>query len=74
MLPDLDYSCGAAFCDDPACNVHGAKDRDDRLLYWTPQRRMCKLAEMRPTNYDQLSPQEQWDVDKRLGILDWDGE
>ena len=33
-LPDRDYSCGAAFCDDPACNLHGAKDADDQLLYW----------------------------------------
>jgi hypothetical protein len=23
--PDPDYSCGAAFCDDPACNTHGKK-------------------------------------------------
>ena len=33
LLPDRDYSCGAAFCDDPACNTHGAKDADDQLLY-----------------------------------------
>jgi len=32
--PDHDYSCGAAFCDDPACNSHGAKNADDELLYW----------------------------------------
>jgi hypothetical protein len=25
---------GAAFCDDPACNLHGAKDADENLLYW----------------------------------------
>jgi hypothetical protein len=33
-LPDKDYSCGAAFCDDPACNLHGPKDSDGGLLYW----------------------------------------
>lgn len=33
-LPERDYSCGAAFCDDPACNTHGAKDADGDLLYW----------------------------------------
>lgn len=27
----------------------------------------------RPNNYPELSPREQWAVDKRLGILDWDG-
>jgi hypothetical protein len=25
-LPDRDYYCGSAYCDDPACNLHGAKD------------------------------------------------
>lgn len=33
-LPDRDYSCGAAFCDDPACNTHGPKSPDEELLYW----------------------------------------
>jgi hypothetical protein len=28
----------------------------------------------RPENYAQLSPEEQWEIDKRLGILDWDGK
>jgi hypothetical protein len=28
----------------------------------------------RPRNFFDLSPREQWDIDKRLGILDWDGE
>lgn len=32
--PDRDYSCGAAYCDDPACNTHGPKDADGDLLYW----------------------------------------
>jgi len=31
-------------------------------------------AQDRPYNYTRLSPQEQWDIDKSLGILDWDGE
>lgn len=34
LLPDRDYSCGAAFCDDPVCNTHGPKDSDSDLLYW----------------------------------------
>lgn len=28
----------------------------------------------RSEDYWQTSPQEQWDEDKRLGILDWDGK
>ena len=28
----------------------------------------------RPRNFFDLSPQEQWDIDKRLGILDWVGD
>ena len=31
------------------------------------------LALCRPSNYHELSAQEQWDVDRNLGILDWDG-
>jgi hypothetical protein len=27
--PDPDYSCGAAYCDDPACNMHGPKKEED---------------------------------------------
>lgn len=30
-------------------------------------------AKGRSTDYWQLSNQDQWDEDKRLGILDWDG-
>lgn len=28
----------------------------------------------RSDGYWQLSPRDQWDEDKRLGILDWDGK
>lgn len=31
-------------------------------------------AKQRPANYDKLSPGEQWDIDKSLGILDWNGD
>lgn len=30
-------------------------------------------ARHRPPNFEQLSAQEQWEIDKGLGILDWDG-
>jgi hypothetical protein len=26
----------------------------------------------RPAEYSQLSPDRQWEIDKKLGILDWD--
>jgi hypothetical protein len=28
----------------------------------------------RPRNFFELSTQEQWNIDKKLGILDWQGE
>jgi acyl-CoA synthetase (AMP-forming)/AMP-acid ligase II len=30
-------------------------------------------AKLRPPNYASLPQKEQWEIDKRLGILDWDG-
>lgn len=27
----------------------------------------------RPSNYFKLPPSEQWAIDRRLGILDWEG-
>lgn len=34
---------------------------------------MCQAALRRPSNYNRLSPDDQWGIDKRLGILDWNG-
>lgn len=34
---------------------------------------MSERAKLRSPNHAQLSPEEQWAEDKRLGILDWDG-
>jgi hypothetical protein len=28
---------------------------------------------LRPINFGELDAQKRWDIDKRLGILDWDG-
>lgn len=35
---------------------------------------MARAAERRNSAYNQMSPREQWAEDKRLGILDWDGD
>jgi hypothetical protein len=35
-------------------------------------RKLYFLSLKRPDNYSQLSPREQWEIDKELGILDWD--
>jgi len=74
-------------CDEPirATDVafvmpfHGGPG-DDR---WIASHRECianqlfkdplTKAALRPSNYATLSAEEQWAVDKRLGILDWDG-
>lgn len=36
-------------------------------------REMFERSFQRPKNFFELTPQEQWAIDKRLGILDWDG-
>ncbi len=33
----------------------------------------AERARGRHPDYERLSPREQWEEDKRLGILDWDG-
>ena len=33
----------------------------------------AQRAKQRPTNYCELLPERQWEIDKSLGILDWDG-
>lgn len=38
------------------------------------EREMFEQSFKRPTNYFYLSPEQQWEIDKRLGILDWKGE
>jgi hypothetical protein len=38
------------------------------------QSEMYEQSFRRPTNFFQLTPMEQWAIDKSLGILDWDGD
>ncbi len=38
------------------------------------EREMFEKSFERPPNYFKLSYQEQWAIDKELGILDWEGE
>lgn len=38
------------------------------------QQEMFEKSFERPKNYCHLSERKQWDIDKRLGILDWSGE
>jgi hypothetical protein len=33
----------------------------------------AQQAKRRPIDYCELSPERQWEIDKQLGILDWDG-
>jgi hypothetical protein len=35
---------------------------------------MREAAQKRPPNYSDLSPEAQWEIDRKLGILDWDGK
>ncbi len=34
----------------------------------------CRLAQQRPSNFLKLDADTRWEIDKRLGILDWNGE
>ena len=38
------------------------------------EREMFEKSFERPKNFFKLSEQEQWAIDKRLGILDWNGD
>ena len=37
------------------------------------EQEMFEASFKRPKNYFKLSAQEQWAIDKNLGILDWEG-
>jgi hypothetical protein len=37
------------------------------------EREMFEASFGRPKNYFHLSSQDQWEIDKNLGILDWEG-
>ena len=37
------------------------------------QGQMFEASFGRPKDYTKLSPEHQWAIDARLGILDWDG-
>jgi len=37
------------------------------------EREMFEKSFLRPTNYFKLSEREQWRIDSKLGILDWEG-
>lgn len=38
------------------------------------ERGMFEKSFERPINFFKLSPEQQWEIDKKLGILDWKGE
>lgn len=38
------------------------------------QREMFEKSFKRPQDYFRLSDAHQWEIDSRLGILDWDGK
>jgi hypothetical protein len=78
------FDCGDGFTAREVAMVmpfHGGEDHGgDR---WIAMHRECSAknlfkdpemkAKLRPTDYASLSPEDQWQIDKRLGILDWKG-
>ncbi len=37
------------------------------------EKEMFEKSFKRPTNYFALTSKEQWEIDRKLGILDWEG-
>lgn len=37
------------------------------------EREMFEKSFQRPSNFFKLPPQKQWEIDSKLGILDWQG-
>ena len=38
------------------------------------EREMFEASFLRPRNFFKLAAESQWDIDKTLGILDWNGD
>lgn len=58
-------------------NIKKKKNEPNFLIKKAPKARELTPAEQakgRTPHYHSLSPREQWAEDKRLGILDWEGE
>jgi hypothetical protein len=53
---------------------HEDKNKTTEVIVKKPTGPQAIAAQQRPPNYWRLSEAEQWDIDKRLGILDWDGD
>lgn len=64
--------CGSSAGGPDMCKENGAlttKPHD-----YEREMRMFEISFQRPRNYFKLSTREQRAIDKRLGILDWDGK
>jgi hypothetical protein len=49
-------------------------DKFDNEVYGNASKAFLFMRAMtRPRNFIKLDSQEQWEIDKKLGILDWDG-
>ena len=50
------------------------KNKTTEIIVKKPTGPQAIAATRRPPNYYQLSGEEQWEIDKQLDILDWDGD
>lgn len=53
----------------PARSTKFMEKKNKRLT----QKEMSEEAKKRPDNFEEMSAEEQWEIDKELGILDWEG-
>jgi len=49
-------------------------NKTTEIIVKKPKGPQAIAATCRPSNFYQLSGEEQWEIDKQLGILDWDGD
>ncbi len=57
----------------PTIPIVVVNPNEDNPAYKNMSREAYIAKHYRSPDYDLMSPQDQWDEDKRLGILDWDG-
>lgn len=50
------------------------ENKKEEKLQEKPLGYQARQALKRPKDFEKLSPSAQWEIDRMLGILDWDGD
>lgn len=57
-----------------ACTKYEEQEQQEQQEQKEHSSDMAIRSHDRPDNFKDLTPEEQWEIDKKLGILDWDGK